>query len=364
MFKKLALCVTLSVLGLALFPSVSSAQIRARLQNAAVANANGETLATNLQGTATMTVTCASCSGGTTVNFEGTSDGTRYDALQGTAIGGGAAVTSATATGTFTFSVAGLLNVRARISAYSAGTITVDGTAVPIGGGSGGGGASGAVTLASGAAASGSYASGAFASGSYASGALASGSIASGALASGSIASGALASGSVADGAMVTLGAKADNKSTATDTTAVTAMQLFKEMSFQLQAIAALAATDPCAGTVKTPKPFSISSATTTVMVAASASNKLYICSFDIVVGAANNVALVEDATGSCASPDAGMAGGVTAATGWNFAANGGLVKGNGNGTVYQTASTNVNVCLMTSGTAQTSGAMTYVLAP
>lgn len=349
MFKKLALCVTLSVLGLALFPSTSSAQIRARLQNAAVANANGETLATNLQGTATMTVTCASCSGGTTINFEGTSDGTRYDALQGTAIGGGAAVTTATATGTFTFSVAGLLNVRARISAYSAGTITVDGTAVPIGGGSGGGGASGAVTIASGGAASGAFASG---------------SIASGALASGSIASGALASGSVADGAMVTFGAKADNKSTATDTTAVTAMQLFKEMSFQLQAIAALAATDPCAGTVKTPKPFSISSATTTVMVAASASNKLYICSFDIVVGAANNVALVEDATGSCASPDAGMAGGVTAATGWNFAANGGLVKGNGNGTVYQTASTNVNVCLMTSGTAQTSGSLTYVLAP
>lgn len=79
-------------------------------------------------------------------------------------------------------------------------------------------------------------ASGSISSGAVSSGAIASGAIASGALASGSIASGALASGSIADGASVTLGAKADAKSTATDTTAVTAMSVLKQISASVQA--------------------------------------------------------------------------------------------------------------------------------
>lgn len=53
------------------------------------------------------------------------------------------------------------------------------------------------------------------------------------------VASGGLASGSVVDGAMVTLGAKADAKSTATDTTAITAMQVLKQISASVQAIVA-----------------------------------------------------------------------------------------------------------------------------
>ena len=81
-------------------------------------------------------------------------------------------------------------------------------------------------------------ASGGIASGAIASGAVASGAIASGAVASGAIASGALASGSVVDGAMVTLGAKADAKSTATDTTAITAMQVLKQISASVQEVA------------------------------------------------------------------------------------------------------------------------------
>ena len=67
---------------------------------------------------------------------------------------------------------------------------------------------------------------------------VASGGIASGAIASGAVASGALASGSVVDGAMVTLGAKADAKSTATDTTAITAMQVLKQISASVQEVA------------------------------------------------------------------------------------------------------------------------------
>jgi len=89
--------------------------------------------------------------------------------------------------------------------------------------------------VASGAFASGSIASGAVSSGAIASGAIASGAIASGAIANGAIASGALVSGSVADGAMVTLGAKADAKNSATDTTSITAMQVLKQISYELQ---------------------------------------------------------------------------------------------------------------------------------
>jgi len=196
-----------------------------------------------------------------------------------------------------------------------------------------------------------------------------------------------------ADGANTTLGAKADAKSTATDTTSISIMAVLKQVSASVQAIATSIAgsltigtlpnegqqtmansisvaiasdqtfADACDKRAKTSIPFSISSATTTQLVAQSASNKLYVCAFHIVVGAANNVALVEDDTSACASPTAGMAGGTTAATGWNFAANGGLTLGNGQGTVMVTAATNRFVCLITSGTAQTSGSMSYVLA-
>ena len=67
------------------------------------------------------------------------------------------------------------------------------------------------------------------------SGQVKSGAIASGAIASGAVASGAVVSGAVVDGAVVTLGAKADAKSTATDTTSITAMQVLKQISASVQ---------------------------------------------------------------------------------------------------------------------------------
>jgi hypothetical protein len=92
-----------------------------------------------------------------------------------------------------------------------------------------------AVKTASSAIASGAVASGAIASGAIASGAIASGAVASGAIASGAVASGAIASGAIVDGADVTQGAKADARSTATDTTAVTIMSVLKEISYMAQ---------------------------------------------------------------------------------------------------------------------------------
>ena len=93
---------------------------------------------------------------------------------------------------------------------------------------------------------------------SLASAQVASGAFASGSVASGAYASGAFASGAISDGAEVTLGAKADAASTATDTTPVTVMQVLKEISAKEQAPASRAVT----GTFyQTTQPASLASA-------------------------------------------------------------------------------------------------------
>lgn len=122
---------------------------------------------------------------------------------------------------------------------------------------------------------------------------------------------------------------------------------------------------DPCSGVAKVSVPIDIVTATTTELINGSgASNKAYICSINLVTASANNVALVEDDTDNCGSPSAGMAGGVTAGEGWNFAANGGLTLGSGLGTVAQTSVVNRFVCLITSAGTQLSGTVVYALAP
>jgi hypothetical protein len=118
------------------------------------------------------------------------------------------------------------------------GVLTVQGIAsmtplLATGTGTAGTAATGVVTVQG--IASGTAQTVAVLSGGVASGGIASGAVASGAVASGAVASGALASGSVADGAMVTLGAMANDKSSATDTTAITAMSILKELSYLLQ---------------------------------------------------------------------------------------------------------------------------------
>jgi hypothetical protein len=56
------------------------------------------------------------------------------------------------------------------------------------------------------------------------------------------------------------------------------------------------------------------------------------------------------------------MSGGTTAASGWNFAANGGLTQGNGLGTVNQTNATGDSVCIITSAATQLSGRIAYAI--
>ena len=192
------------------------------------------------------------------------------------------------------------------------------------------------------------------ASGAYASGSISSGAVASGAVASGAVASGALAVGAGTDGWDATQGAKADGAcATATGTCSMEA--LVKYLNNSISA-------DPCGGA----KSGAVISLTGSGQILAGTSaKKTYICSFNLISATAQNIALVEGTGSTCATNIFGLAGGTTAATGWNLAANGGLTEGAGVGTVFSpsgdTNAAAANVCLLLSGSGQTSGHITYV---
>jgi hypothetical protein len=98
-----------------------------QLQNAADETGNGETFFVDHMGTLALQVS------GTfegTVTFEATLDGVNWVSLQMRSVTDGSIVTTATAPGIFVAAVAGLTAVRARISAYTSGSITVRGFAV------------------------------------------------------------------------------------------------------------------------------------------------------------------------------------------------------------------------------------------
>jgi hypothetical protein len=96
------------------------------IQTAAVANGNGTNL--NMQGytSAVLNVLCSvACSGGTTINFEASVDNTTFVAIQGINVGTNTVATTTTTSGDWVFNASGYSFLRARISAYSAGTISV-----------------------------------------------------------------------------------------------------------------------------------------------------------------------------------------------------------------------------------------------
>ena len=97
-----------------------------KLQNAAVATGNGTPLAT--RGMASLGLQVSGTFVGT-VAFEATLDGANWIALQAVDVRDGSVVTTATAPGVFVAACAGISQVRARISAYSSGNITVVGLA-------------------------------------------------------------------------------------------------------------------------------------------------------------------------------------------------------------------------------------------
>lgn len=119
-----------------------------------------------------------------------------------------------------------------------------------------------------------------------------------------------------------------------------------------------------CLGAATTATPINNAGSSSNLKLVTKATSKnVYICAINIgPVASAVNVALVEGTktTNECDTATAGMVGGATAATGWQFAANGGLTYGNGMGVIAQTASTGHDVCLLFSAGVQVSGAVTW----
>lgn len=99
------------------------------MQNAATATGNGTSIECTGGTRGAMTVLTMQITGisGDTLTFEATIDGSNWVAVQATNLNSGSAATTATANGLYRLTVLGLLSVRARISTYSAGTITVTG---------------------------------------------------------------------------------------------------------------------------------------------------------------------------------------------------------------------------------------------
>lgn len=102
--------------------------------------------------------------------------------------------------------------------------------------------------------------------------------------------------------------------------------------------------------------------ATTTLIITGVSGRQVYICGINLVTAAANNVAFVAGTDATCGTSTAGMNGGTTAATGWNFAANGGIAHGSGLGAVMRTETAGDSVCVITSAATQLSGTLSYVI--
>lgn len=117
---------------------------------------------------------------------------------------------------------------------------------------------------------------------------------------------------------------------------------------------------DPC---MVNPRKVAVINLTASGQLATALVNQtIYVCYLQFALSAvADNVALVEGTGSTCATNTAGMAGGATAATGWNLPASGQITSGQILSWAFKTASLGDNVCLLASSAAQISGVMVYV---
>lgn len=98
------------------------------MQNAAGATGNGTVFDAKGNGYNVLVAQVTGTFVGT-VTFECSLDGTNWLALQGVNLTSGSAATTATAGSIFRFDIGGVRYVRARVSAYTSGAITVTGRA-------------------------------------------------------------------------------------------------------------------------------------------------------------------------------------------------------------------------------------------
>lgn len=102
------------------------------LQSAAAATGNGTAITTTDVNNGAYSALTMQVSGTFvgTVTFEGTVDATNWVALLCTSVTAGTTATTATAPGVVRVDCSGLAQVRARVSAYTSGAITVTATAI------------------------------------------------------------------------------------------------------------------------------------------------------------------------------------------------------------------------------------------
>lgn len=127
--------------------------------------------------------------------------------------------------------------------------------------------------------------------------------------------------------------------------------------------ITALAAADPCVGTLKVLA--SISQTTNTRIITGTSAKKIYICAINIGPNAdAENISLVEGTGSTCGTSTIAVPGtpAAAAANGWQMAANGGLTYGSGMGTIAATSVNADDVCLLQSGSGRIAGGISYVV--
>jgi hypothetical protein len=120
---------------------------------------------------------------------------------------------------------------------------------------------------------------------------------------------------------------------------------------------------DPCRTSAKVYG--TISQTASAQLITGTAATKISLCSFNVVGADAENLALVEGTGSVCGTTTVtfpGLSGGATAATGWNFSANGGISFGVGGFSLGTETTAADNVCLLESGSGQVSGGFSYVV--
>lgn len=398
------------------------------LQSAVTANANGTALAVGGLSSASMTVNCSvACSGGTTINFEGSEDGTNYVAINAIQYGTNTVASTVLNQGTtitvWKMSVGSLSNIRARISGYSSGTITVTGraTAAPyvpdvlnsnsvaatpagtnvIGHVIADTTSTTAVTQAT-AANLNAAVVGVGTAGSASGGVLTvqgAASMTKILVTPDSVALPANQSANVAQINGVTplmgngtTGTGSPRVTIASDNTAFSVNStLGTETTKVIGTVraqgnlgaafdSAMGAAPPANGVFMggiasgatggflsgvpicdTFYNINIVTATTTLAVTGVSGRHVRICAMDLVAAGADNVGIISGTGATCGTGSAAIVG-TSAATGYNFAANGGIAKGNGIGTVMRTVATGDSVCIITSAAVQLSGVISYTI--
>lgn len=363
----------------------ASAWAQQRLVQGSITAQNGAVIAQPGLNMGSLTVQVTGTWTGT-LTFEGSADNVTFVSLVGTNITSSASSSTTTANGVFSVGNPGLTFLRVRSSAAQTGTAVVTINAGPSGGGAvGGGGASGSVTqgtspwIVAGGGTAGSAATGVvtvqgitsmtplLAVGTGTAGAAAAGVMTVQGIASGTAVTVAPSSGTFATDQ--TFGTSTYTEATTTgplvgmvrtDTPAAlanTTNEVAPLSGSALGGVYTASASNPCEARAWTT--LAISAAADAVLIAASASNRTYICEGAIIANSAEIFALWEGTGSTCGTGTAALVGSTTIGNGVSLAANGGFPL-----KMIKTAGTNVDVCLHLNTTNRVTGYVSYVQAP